>query len=432
MIEIALSIILLTYLIAGIVKIERFVIFYVPVNFIYDILVFFLDMNSVFPVFRGILFTIISIFLLVKLELPKKIGNIILLLVVFLIHLLFMSVNSTNAFKSFSELLKVFDILIMFLVGVSFYQKGYDLFKLFRYSQIVLWIMIVNIIVSNVIGLGFRGYGENTFYYTGAIYANVWYAPTIIAVIQLILLFSPIRYGTTGLNNFRNNKIRYFLVFVSIVVIVLGGRRSAVMIILINLFVFIFYNANKYKSFLTLSFLGIISIFTSPLYRDIVKSQYANRLEIDEGGLEKENRYKETKLLWSEILSFKNPAKSLFGENPFLTSGNYGGGVFRNRVLHVDINIVLFSAGIFGLLTYLFAYLAILQKFKVLFRPFHADKSYSLVTSQMIFYGLFLSSFVMSFSGGFSAITYRASTFLILGSIIGNIIYRKTTIQIHN
>jgi hypothetical protein len=162
-----------------------------------------------------------------------------------------------------------------------------------------------------------------------------------------------------------------------------------------------------------------------PFYSDIIESQYENRLELTEERLENENRYQETELLWTEVLSFNNSLKSLFGENPFLTAGNYGRGALGERYLHVDINIVLFSTGIIGLLVYIFIYIGILMKFKMLYKYFENDKSFLIVICRLIFYSLFLASVAMSFSGGFSAITYRSSTFLILGSIIGYLSFKN-------
>ena len=92
------------------------------------------------------------------------------------------------------------------------------------------------------------------------------------------------------------------------------------------------------------------------MYIDILSKQYANRLNLYNGGLQEENRYVETELLWRDMLSFEDKKKSIFGSSPFVTAGSYGDESHTERYLHVDINIVLFSVGFWGIFIYSLLY----------------------------------------------------------------------------
>ena len=87
---------------------------------------------------------------------------------------------------------------------------------------------------------------------------------------------------------------------------------------------------------------------------DIIFKQYdARRDRFEEGALTSEARYLETIAIWDAILSFENPAKSLFGLEAFHSMGGYGAGRFRGRQAHVDYNLILVTNGLVGLFLYL-------------------------------------------------------------------------------
>ena len=93
---------------------------------------------------------------------------------------------------------------------------------------------------------------------------------------------------------------------------------------------------------------------------DIIFKQYdARRDRFEEGALTSEARYLETIAIWDAILSFENPAKSLFGLEAFHSMGGYGAGRFRGRQAHVDYNLILVTNGLVGLFLYLNIYFTI-------------------------------------------------------------------------
>ena len=69
--------------------------------------------------------------------------------------------------------------------------------------------------------------------------------------------------------------------------------------------------------------------------------------------MKEENRFLETIAVWTEVIQFKKPTKAIFGGEAFNSIGNYGGGVFKNRQLHVDYNLIVNTIGVVGLFLYL-------------------------------------------------------------------------------
>lgn len=163
-------------------------------------------------------------------------------------------------------------------------------------------------------------------------------------------------------------------------------------------------------------------ILSFPLFNAVLENQVNAREKTFDKGIENESRFKETEVLWNERLNSDSQLIFLIGEKPFDSVGEYGNGVFGDRPLHVDINIVLFSIGFLGLFLYTLFYLSLVLKFlnyTIKLRAFKRDKDLQ------IFKFLFLSSvsslIALSFSGGLNGISFRMFGFFIMALSLGQI-----------
>lgn len=420
MIEIVISILLLLYVISGFYNKGNFIYYYIPINFIYDLLVYYLPDNSIFPFIRGFGTFVLLAYLLWKYKIDKNNYHILFVVILLVLQLLILSYFSTNPFKSYSETLKFINISLTFFIGYSFFKRGGDIFKLFFAMKMVLIVLVVNIIIANIFSLGFKGYSGSGFY-SGAVFANGWYTPTIAVIAMFILIMTPLN-GIRGRIKIKNRRFTIGLLIVSFAIIILGGRRSAVLILTISVITYLYYSRYRLKSILNIVLFAFGLLLISSMYIDILSKQYANRLNLYNGGLQEENRYVETELLWRDMLSFEDKKKSIFGSSPFVTAGSYGDESHTERYLHVDINIVLFSVGFWGLFLYIVYYILIYRLIKSQFKNLPKNKViYDLNHLKLIVLSIYFSSLALSFSGGFSAITYRSTTFLIIGSILGHL-----------
>lgn len=327
----------------------------------------------------------------------------------FIILVAIVSFFSFDPLRSYFELFKTITILFSFQV---FYQVFFkvDFRETLRISsKVILVITVLNFIVSNIYGVGWAGYSSEAQFYTGALFANSWYTAAFAFVILMIEIVSG-----------KNTRTDYIFAAIGLLAVLISARRSAFVIIIIGIIIILLTSSSRYKLVILGSSLVIFILLFSPFYSDYLEAQFYARQERIESGIESEGRYLETVYVWSEILQMNDIMKSFFGRNPFITAGEYGGGALGNRLLHVDINIIVFSAGLIGLLLYFSIYGSIIGSFLSTYnyssKRFKNKGNYYL----QIFSAVIISSIMLSFSGGLNALTYRMFTFQILaGSIAG-------------
>ena len=123
MIEIVISILLLLYVISGFYNKGNFIYYYIPINFIYDLLVYYLPDNSIFPFIRGFGTFVLLAYLLWKYKIDKNNYHILFVVILLVLQLLILSYFSTNPFKSYSETLKFINISLTFLL-IFIFKRG--------------------------------------------------------------------------------------------------------------------------------------------------------------------------------------------------------------------------------------------------------------------------------------------------------------------
>ena len=131
--------------------------------------------------------------------------------------------------------------------------------------------------------------------------------------------------------------------------------------------------------------------------------------------MKEENRFLETIAVWTEVIQFKKPTTAIFGGEAFNSIGNYGGGVFKNRQLHVDYNLIVNTIGVVGLFLYLNIFFSIYlyTKNKKLF----LNKK-NFYTIYMVFIALFYLQFITSLVVQMYQVNFRSIIFIYLGALI--------------
>jgi hypothetical protein len=165
-----------------------------------------------------------------------------------------------------------------------------------------------------------------------------------------------------------------------------------------------------------------IALFGGVLIKDALLERIelrSNRFE--SGALEKEGRYLETQFVWEEVLSFDNPSKSLFGLEGFNSVGNYADGMFGDRQVHVDYNLIVNTIGLVGLVLYLLVFWQMYRNMKAVLRIRTARSQRSIVLISC-FWMLLLNQFITSTAGQMYHISFRLIIFVFLGAIMGNLL----------
>ncbi len=398
---------------------ELSVYYFIPYNYLFD-LVFFTTSESLATVSTVIRVVVLLAFF-VQLNQERffnvsKPGFGVFLAVFFI--LLISSVFSSQNLKSLLETIKFFLIIFSFFSFFIFYS--YNLLNIILLKRMVFFLALItigNILLSNIFSFGWGGYSDNVGFYTGGIISNMWYIPALILLATIAVLNFHQR-GTTLLLS-----IAAILI---LMILIVALRRSAYIILVISaLSALLFLKLNLKVIRIGAVFLVLVGL-ASLVFLPILERQIVARNKTFDKGVEEESRVKETSVLWTERLEDSSTFKFLLGEKPFNSTGNYGKGSFGDRPLHVDMNIIFFSAGFVGLVLYSMFYISIFIRYVNLSYKIPA-KYKDLFVYKYLFFAAFFSLVALSFSGGLNAITFRMFGFFLLAIALGQMNYINAT-----
>lgn len=273
-------------------------------------------------------------------------------------------------------------------------------------------ILIANYFLSTYFGLGISEYTQGTEFLTGNL-NDVWAIYIYILFSFIIIFKSP--------DKSMISKGLYLGMFAFLIVLILIGlKRSAILILFTGLTIFLILEKLNYKTII-LSIIGsIIVLFFLGKYSFVIEERLYARQNQIEGNIlsiiEQESRFLETIAVWDEILSFNNINESLFGLEAFNSAGNYMNGAFGDRQLHVDYNMIVNTLGLFGLLIYFYIYYYIFNIYRV--RRKYLDFKY-----KELFIIIFVCQFITSFSGQMLSITFGSIKYIFLAISLNKIKY---------
>lgn len=384
---------------------------YFIINIIYIALAGILfPTKSILSIIVGGGFAMLSLFWLIKyVKNPKK----FFLIYIYSIYVLCLLYFSSDFAYSFKTYLKVFTSIWLFPVAVSLIKnyKDYKIFNNKIYPLIYLYIL--NFIIMNILGIGLKGYGDTI--QTGNLFTEGLNTMAYVIVCSPMLIFLSKKKSS--------NKYIFTLVTLLVIIEVLTMKRITIIATIFGIFFYLIFSKDKsiYLRYLILGMTILLLLF--PLYKNILSQQIINRgTQLELGYVEKEYRYKEFFYVNDEIFSFKDPYKSLFGEEVFNSQGKYGPlNVFGpDRQIHNDYSRLLFDTGIVGLLFYLGLQLSILRMYSSIRRQVKSLFSRDLFNIfNSVFLSIFLMGFVINFSGGIDGTLFQAFRYVVLGGIIG-------------
>lgn len=390
---------------------NKIIQYIIPINLIFDIALAFFDKGGVLSIFRASLLIFLILPIILKNFHNNKYYRWNL---VFCIYVIINILFSSDILKSSIVSVKIIISILMFIVGFNFFSKTKNFRKLNNSIYYVLIILIINFIFSNVFNIGTSVYSEDGNFLVGNLKDNWNVFTYALLVVPLLLL------------EFKNNKNKaaliYFLTILNSIILVLSVKRIAVAGLFLGFLLFGLLNL-KFKSlFKNIIIITIIIFSTFPLYGDLLSSRVGARSDrFEEGALEKEGRFLETFIVWEEVLSFENPSKSIFGLEAFNSVGNYGGGSFGVRNLHVDYNLIVNTIGLMGLILYFKIFLEIYHNYRIVSKKIiTTDKLLKMKKNFIVIF--LLLPFFTSFAGQMYGLTFRMIIFIYLGANLGSLI----------
>lgn len=350
----------------------------------------------------------------------RKKNNINGIFIAFFLYVFLQIPFSSQPSDSLRISLKILMSIMMFPVGYYFINNFKKL-KVLNKSLVLLMILyILNYVVSQYYGIGTADYTNGKDFVMGSLsdsWNNITY---MLLVIPVVLLTE------------RKKKRVFLLAIILVILLIISLKRIAILGVLLGYVIYIFKTGKMFKSVaLSVVFIGVFYA-TLPIFGSVLTERIESRGDKLAGGagisnIENEGRYLETFAVLGEVASLENPVKILFGLQAFNSVGNYGGGKFGERQLHVDYNLILNTIGIIGMILY-FSIFRFIYKKRVKVKK-HLIKNKYFLELDSVFIMLFLTQFLTSIGGQMYAVTFRTIIFLYLGSILG-VMYSQARLKI--
>lgn len=273
----------------------------------------------------------------------RKSDSIFFVLVVYLCLLLFYIPG--DIILSAKTTLAIVIALLMIPIGREIGENRNFLQEFEKYNRYLLILIPLYIIYANIFNVG-RSYALT--FTTGFLGASRMY-------IAPILIFLGIHYIFTNKN--RGKMIKLFdigLILFNIALLIVITRRTSLVMIIGALFVYMLLNRQLiFKMVIMLFFIVAALIFSYPLYEAKLAAQLEKRERIqDLDTYEEEGRYLETLFIMDYHEKNADPLELFFGVKLWDTI-SFGIKYFgRERPIHSDINMIIYSTGFFGLLLF--------------------------------------------------------------------------------
>jgi hypothetical protein len=391
-----------------------------PLNVLFDVLLILFEGGGLLPFVRaGFMVALILVVLFQHGRHANHYGWLIVFALYCLVNVMF----SHDFVRSLNITLKVLIPMLSFAIGFNLINTEGEIRKL---NQSVLWVYVIllaNYGISQTMGLGKSVYTGGNDFLVGNMDDN-WNVFTYAVLIAPLILYY---YG-------RQFSKRWMVLLLSVstaMMVLISLKRIAILgLVAGNFFRFLFVPRVVIAIRVLLGVLMLLLI-AMPLYEDLIRSRLeARSSRFEQGALERESRYVETFYVWDELVSFDNPAKSLFGLEGFNSVGNYANGRFGNRNLHTDYNLMANTIGIVGFCMYFMIFLELWKYFKRYYARATIDEE-SKKQLRATFYMLLITPFLTSFAGQMYHISYRLIVFVYLGAILGTL-YQSANARTHS
>lgn len=401
---------LLFYLLLVLWKKRRNFVFFLPVfHILVDMCFTYFSTYSILTYYRAIVLAILLGMIYKELKVTRN--N--LAIYVFLSFLILIVFTSEEFIYSIKVYLQIFFSLMMFVVGYKI-VNSYE--KLSRLNYSLYWVIIGSVLATSV-GYIFN-VGRSLEYtvtdtYEGDKIGLLGSGGLYIGALALSLLPSIVTFKDRRVNNF----ILYSCSLILYVFILLNVRRTAIVIPILGLSVYVLFTPQKLKIFIPV-LIGSIALFIfSFLYGDLLEQRFSIRAEqgkFESDFYKEESRYIENLVLIEEIISFEDIGKSLFGMGNNAFAEHIKNNEVIKRMYHTDTAKLLSATGIVGFFLYLNIY--------VLFFRLLRKKRKRLDPNQKKLRAFALSLIIISvfasLNGSITLITFRSGLFLYLGAIL--------------
>lgn len=391
-------------------KLCNFFIAVLLVNSVIDtVIMMYSDRSIVIPIQYGVNLVFLLFFLNYKWKEIQYNTYTILFLIIG--YFLFLSLFSSNYYRTFNYLAKFIIPLPFFIVGYSSINSPTEFLNFAKKSIIILIYFVGYIVYANIFSFGTSFYGGPlASFKTGYMGLQGLYIPTFLIIQTLFLI--PF---------YKNKLFTIVLCGLGIIIFVLILKRTNLLLLGLGLILWFYFERKiglKY-GILILIILGASSfiIFSSDVFKERISSR-SSRFS-SEYSITQEGRFKENKFIWEQVS--ESPLKLIFGSgevfNDLKTMSEEADFVgSKGRQTHNSYARLLWSGGLLGVFLFLFFYFKLWQKF----RFYHLNyKSGPLdETLYHLAISLIIIRVINDFSSGITYLTFNAFFYFTIGALL--------------
>ncbi|MDD3876067.1 MAG: hypothetical protein PHT69_05565 [Bacteroidales bacterium] len=357
----------------------------------------------------------------------KSISNVSAFIYLWVVYQLILLPFSSDIGYSFNIFLKVNLTLFLFLAAFKIGSVNIEWPKLVNSIVFILVLFVLYTIVNSVFKLTPAQYvkeGEESDFSTGGI------AGSSLFTISYVLLFLPLI--VSHVSPFKK-KIVIFFGIIAFVILLLSLRRTTIIILIIGYLIHIFFARKYIGRAIGIAFFVLLALFILfPFFYPMLESRFELRSDrFEEDAYLNEGRFIETVYITDEVFTFEDIKYSFFGKEIWNSVGNYAGGFYGNRQIHVDYMNILNGSGLLGLTLYLLIFIVMfIEYLKV--KPPNSNKNlnnnYTLLIKST-FISFFIAILLTSFSGQMYGITHRGISLTVLGLCLGYLRNEKVKVK---
>jgi hypothetical protein len=372
------------------------------INTVFDILGLFFESRGIFAIARAIVIVIPFTQLLLNLGSPLSYASWAILF--FTAYTCVLIPFSSNVSESVRISMQVCIPLLYFILGEKLGRVLGDQYSLaFNQLMVYAMLLLLNFILSTYFEIGNYTYEDDSAnLYLGNFVDNIGNFSFLLISMPLLL---------DGKSMYKKSIVTFLMLFLFIIILV-STKRIALATVMFGFILWL--RIPKRRGLVVVFGVLMLAIPLVVILSDYVIDRWQVRAatgRMDGGWYLTEMRFIESVYVWQEILGFDSVAKSLFGLEAFYSNGLYADGLFGNRQLHVDYNLLLFTTGIVGFILYFTIYYCIYIKYR-------NTKNMLKREERKVLLGLLLGSLLFSFAGQMYSVTFRTNIFFLCGLIL--------------
>ena len=328
---------------------------------------------------------------------------------IFLAYLFLLCLFSESFITSFYIYNKVFVASLLLPLSLFFVSSEKRFTYFIRSCLISLFLLELNFIISNILGIGFATYQDESILFGESGVNITKYMVIFIMILPFYLKYEQIKtYRVLGI----------ILLIIGLIIVILGMKRSAILAISAGFILYALFTPYKSRMIRIIPFVAVLVVLSGPYYIPIIIKRFESREQKVSMTYEQlQDNEDEGRLLevqYTMNQTFDDSFERIFiGYNLFMKKPFSG----HMRMLHIDYMNMLGGAGLIGLSIFIFIYYKIWSVAKKIKKRLYYSTFQREIYATIV--ALIGVQIFMSIGGTMQGLDLRGTILLILGALLG-------------